>query len=170
VDGLVDEKELAGRAALPGAEKRGGHAGHYGLVDVGIVEHDDGPVAAHLKQEGLPGGALGDLVAISVEPTNPIAWVPGLATISSPTTRPGPVTRLNTPTGSSASTMHSASLTAQAESRLPDLVVRLGMERLPLVERQRAGEVVAALGDEVCDPLQRFRPPERRPSRPFTPG
>ena len=46
---------------------------------------------------------------------NPTAWVPGLATISSPTTRPGPVTKLNTPTGSSESTMHSANLTAQTE-------------------------------------------------------
>src|SRR5919108_2475812 len=45
----------------------------------------------------------------------PIACVPELATISSPTILPGPVTRLKTPLGSSASTTHSASLTAQTE-------------------------------------------------------
>ena len=39
--------------------------------------------------------------------------VPGLRAISSPTTGPGPVTRLNTPGGRSASAMHSARATAQ---------------------------------------------------------
>src|SRR5204863_9993375 len=38
--------------------------------------------------------------------------VPGLRAISSPTTEPGPVTRLKTPDGRSASTTHSASATA----------------------------------------------------------
>src|SRR5947207_14467297 len=39
--------------------------------------------------------------------------VPGLAASSSHTTGPGPVTRLKTPGGRSASAMHSASFTAQ---------------------------------------------------------
>ena len=38
--------------------------------------------------------------------------VPGLRAISSPTTGPGPVTRLNTPAGRSASAMQRASATA----------------------------------------------------------
>src|SRR5919198_1488265 len=42
---------------------------------------------------------------------NAIAFVPGFAAISSPTTEPGPVTMLKTPAGSSASTTHPASLT-----------------------------------------------------------
>src|SRR5262245_62314121 len=43
----------------------------------------------------------------------PIACVPGLDAISSPTTAPGPVIIENTPAGNSASTTHSASFTAQ---------------------------------------------------------
>src|SRR5438552_13407393 len=44
---------------------------------------------------------------------NPTPCVPGLRAISSPTTDPGPVTRLNTPAGRSASTTHSARTVAQ---------------------------------------------------------
>src|SRR5436305_10943390 len=40
--------------------------------------------------------------------------VPGLRAISSPTTGPGPVTRLNTPAGRSASATHSARATAHS--------------------------------------------------------
>ena len=40
---------------------------------------------------------------------------PGLRAISSPTTGPGPVTRLNTPGGRSASAMQRASSTAHTE-------------------------------------------------------
>ena len=43
---------------------------------------------------------------------NPTEAVPGLAASSSPTTGPGPVTRLNAPGGRSAAWMHSASFTA----------------------------------------------------------
>ncbi len=45
----------------------------------------------------------------------PTAWVPGLRAISSPTSGPGPVTRLTTPGGRSASEMHSARATAATE-------------------------------------------------------
>ncbi len=48
---------------------------------------------------------------VLVEPTNPIAATRGSPAISSPTSSPGPVTRLNTPAGRAASTMHSASAT-----------------------------------------------------------
>ena len=44
---------------------------------------------------------------------NPTPWTPGFEATSSPTTGPGPVTIEKTPAGSSASTMHSASFTAQ---------------------------------------------------------
>ena len=46
---------------------------------------------------------------VAVEPMKPTATVPGLATSSSPTTAPGPVTKLKTPGGRSASATHSAS-------------------------------------------------------------
>ncbi len=44
-----------------------------------------------------------------------MACVPGCAATSSPTTAPGPVTMLKMPSGSPASTMHSASFTAHTE-------------------------------------------------------
>ncbi len=40
-------------------------------------------------------------------------WTPGLPAISLPTTGPGPVTRLNTPSGPSASAMQRVRATAQ---------------------------------------------------------
>jgi hypothetical protein len=50
-----------------------------------------------------------------MEPIKPTAWVPGLAATSSPTTEPGPVIMLKSPDGKPASTMHSASFTAQTD-------------------------------------------------------
>ena len=46
---------------------------------------------------------------VAVEPMKPTATVPGLDTSSSPTTDPGPSTKLNTPGGRSASATHEAS-------------------------------------------------------------
>ena len=63
----------------------------------------------------MPAARAATFSPVSVEPTKAIACVPGLDAISAPTTRPGPVTRLKTPAGSSASAMHSASLTDQME-------------------------------------------------------
>jgi hypothetical protein len=45
---------------------------------------------------------------VAVEPMKPTATVPGFETISSPTTGPGPRTKLKTPGGRSASATHSA--------------------------------------------------------------
>ena len=67
----------------------------------------------------------------------PIACVPGLATISSPTTLPGPVTRLKTPAGSSASTRHSASFTAQT-------VVEAAGDQTTAFPAARAGARISA--------------------------
>src|SRR5919202_5356741 len=46
---------------------------------------------------------------------NATACVPGFTATSSPTSPPGPVTRLKTPAGRSASTRHSASATAETD-------------------------------------------------------
>src|ERR671933_3097228 len=46
---------------------------------------------------------------------NATACVPGFTATSSPTSPPGPVTRLKTPRGRSAATMHSASATAETD-------------------------------------------------------
>ena len=60
----------------------------------------------------MPAAAWATSRPVAVEPMNATPLVPGLRAISSPTTGPGPVTRLNTPGGRSASAMHSASATA----------------------------------------------------------
>ncbi len=51
---------------------------------------------------------------VSTEPTKPTPATPGWATSASPTTGPGPGTKLNTPAGSPASAMTSASSAQQA--------------------------------------------------------
>ena len=56
----------------------------------------------------MPAAAWATRRPVSVEPMKPIPCVPGLRAISSPTTEPGPVTRLKTPGGRSASATHSA--------------------------------------------------------------
>ena len=63
----------------------------------------------------MPAAASATFRPVAVEPMNPIACVPGLRAISSPTTGPGPVTRLKTPGGRSASATHSASAIAATE-------------------------------------------------------
>jgi hypothetical protein len=57
----------------------------------------------------LPAAWRETINPVSVEPVNATAWVPGLAASSSPTSGPGPSTKLKTPGGRSASAMHSAS-------------------------------------------------------------
>ena len=111
--GLVDEEALARGAALARAEEGRDDARLGGGGDVRVLEHDHRPVAAELEQQRLARGARRDLRPVSIEPMNATACVPALPAISSPTTAPGPVTMLKTPAGSSASTTHSASLTAQ---------------------------------------------------------
>jgi len=66
----------------------------------------------------LPAARSATRSPVAIEPTKPIACVPSFAAISSPTTGPGPVTRLKTPAGSSASTTHWASLTEQTAVEL----------------------------------------------------
>ena len=60
----------------------------------------------------MPAAAAATFRPVSVEPMKPTPCVPGLRAISSPTREPGPVTRLKTPGGRSASTTHSASAIA----------------------------------------------------------
>ena len=63
----------------------------------------------------MPAAAVATCRPVAVDPMKPTACVPGLRASSSPTTGPGPVTRLTTPGGRSASAMHSASAAAAAE-------------------------------------------------------
>src|SRR5580692_9897720 len=60
----------------------------------------------------LPAAARATILPVAVEPMKATPSVPGFEAISSPTIGPGPVTRLNTPGGRSASAMHSASAPA----------------------------------------------------------
>ena len=71
-----------------------------------------GPLPPISSSAALPAAAWATSRPVAVEPMNATPLVPGLRAISSPTTGPGPVTRLNTPGGRSASAMHCASATA----------------------------------------------------------
>ena len=59
---LVDEEPFARRAALPGVEERGDQGGLDRLVEVAVLADHQRAVAAHLEQELLPRGPLGDRV------------------------------------------------------------------------------------------------------------
>ena len=65
MDGFVDEEALARRAALPGAEERGGELASAAAVDVRVLEDDQRAVAAELEQLRLAGGARRDAAARS---------------------------------------------------------------------------------------------------------
>ncbi len=74
-----------------------------------------GPLPPSSSSIAFPAARVATFSPVSTEPMKPIAWVPGLPAISSPTTAPRPVTIEKTPAGNSASTMHSASFAAQIE-------------------------------------------------------
>ena len=65
-----------------------------------------GPLPPISSSAAFPAAAWATSRPVAVEPMNATPSVPGLRAISSPTTGPGPVTRLNTPGGRSASAMH----------------------------------------------------------------
>ncbi len=67
-----------------------------------------GPLPPSSSTAALPAAASATRRPVSVEPMKPTPCVPGLRAISSPTVEPGPVTRLKTPGGRSASATHSA--------------------------------------------------------------
>ena len=56
----------------------------------------------------MPAARRATISPVSVEPVKATACVPGLPASSSPTSGPGPSTKLNTPGGRSASATHSA--------------------------------------------------------------
>ena len=66
-----------------------------------------GPLPPSSSTAALPTAASATFRPVSVEPMKPTPCVPGLRAISSPTVEPGPVTRLKTPAGRSASATHS---------------------------------------------------------------
>ncbi len=63
----------------------------------------------------MPAAAAATRRPVAVEPMKATPSTPGLRAISSPTTGPGPVTRLKTPGGRSASAMQRASSTAHTD-------------------------------------------------------
>ena len=85
-----------------------------GRVEVRVVEHDDRAVAAHLEH-AAPSRPQPPRPScpVSVEPMKATACVPGFGRSRRRRSRPGPVTRLKTPGGRSASTTHSASATGR---------------------------------------------------------
>ena len=109
VDRAVDEHPLAGGAALAGVQEAGG--------DRRARPRPRGPRrrgsrAARCRPSRGAAPCRPRAAAIlrarsSSSPTNPIAATRGSPAISSPTSSPGPVTRLKTPGGRSASTIAS---------------------------------------------------------------
>ncbi len=74
-----------------------------------------GPLPPISSMVCFPAARLATRCPVSVEPTKPTPATRGWPAISSPTTEPGPVTRLKAPGGRSASARHSASFTEMAE-------------------------------------------------------
>ncbi len=112
---LVHEEALARRAALAGAEEGGGKRGLRRARDLRVLEHDEGPFPPISRRSAFPAARSATRCPVSTEPMNATACVPGLEAISSPTTGPGPVTRLSTPAGTPASATHSARATAHTD-------------------------------------------------------
>src|SRR6185437_8167781 len=74
-----------------------------------------GPLPPISISVDLPAAAADTSRPVAVDPMKATPSTPGCRAISSPTTGPGPVTRLNTPGGRSASAMQRASSTAHTE-------------------------------------------------------
>src|SRR2546421_9043215 len=70
-----------------------------------------GPLPPSSSITCLPAALLATDAPVSVEPTKPTPSTSACPATSSPTSAPGPVTRLATPAGKSASAMHSISAT-----------------------------------------------------------
>src|SRR6266568_4239622 len=73
-----------------------------------------GPLPPSSSSCVLPAALAATLPPVSTEPTNPTPATSGCATTASPTTGPGPETKLNTPAGRLACAMTSASSAQQA--------------------------------------------------------
>ena len=74
-----------------------------------------GPLPPISISSGLPAARAQMILPVTDDPVKATASVPGLATISSPTTAPSPVTRLSTPGGRSAASIATASAAATSE-------------------------------------------------------
>src|SRR5438445_637313 len=70
-----------------------------------------GPLPPSSSITCLPAARLATEAPVSVDPTKPTPSTSGCPATSSPTSAPGPVTRLSAPAGKSASAMHSISAT-----------------------------------------------------------
>ncbi len=73
-----------------------------------------GPLPPISSSAALPAAAAATWRPVAVEPMKPTPSTPGWRAISSPTSGPGPVTRLNTPGGRSASATQRASSIAHS--------------------------------------------------------
>ncbi len=223
VNGLVYEEPLAGGAALPGAEKRGGQARLGGSFDVCVVQDDHRAVSAQFEErrlacrscrdvqagrhradeaDGMRTGITGDLVAYDRTGTEhhrehaggqlrvddafgqlhgadgcrrrrgPDDGVSGRERgcdhLGGHRVRPVPRSddtddaaryavredafrRIDRRRHRSGQPSGVGRGHAPVDDELLDLAVRLGVERLALVESESAGEVVPALLDEIRD-------------------
>src|SRR5438309_1295174 len=102
-----------------------------------------GPLPPSSSITCLPAARFATDAPVSVEPTKPTPSTSGWPATSSPTSAPGPVTRLTAPAGKSASTMHSISATEIT------LVEEAGHRRASLVGGldRALGVGAGALGD-----------------------
>ena len=124
-----------------------------------------GPLPPSSSTAALPAAASATLRPVSVEPMKPTPCVPGLRAISSPTTEPGPVTRLKTPGGRSASATHAASAAPQTA------VVDAGVQTTVLPEAS-AGAISSAgiVYGQFQGVMTPITPRGRRTSRTRFPG
>ncbi len=115
-DRRVHQEPLACRAALPGAQVGGLQRRLGGQPEVGVRQHHHRAVAAEFKQLRLAGRAGRDQAA-GRRPSRRTRRraTPGCPARASPTTGPGPGTKLNTPGGSPAPASTSASSAQHAD-------------------------------------------------------
>ena len=107
VDRLLDDEARRGRAALAGREIGAVDGAFDRVLEVGIGEHHERVLAAHLELElaHRAGAGGGHALTGPTEPVKVIASTSLWSSIACPTTEPRPITRLNTPFGTPARTM-----------------------------------------------------------------
>src|SRR6266581_360814 len=122
-----------------------------------------GPLPPSSSITCLPAARRATDAPVAVEPTNPTPSTSGWPATSSPTSAPGPVTRLTAPGGKSPSAMHSLNALqvlgrhTEVLGRLADLAVRFRQQRLALVEGEDPGQILTTPLDLVRDPVQPAR-------------
>src|SRR5262249_33570079 len=101
VDAFLHVDAIGAHAGLAGVAVCRGHGAGYGLVEGGVIEDDEGRVAAELAPEPVDRGRARAISRrpISVEPVKVSMRTSGLPVSSLPITLALPVMTLNTPLG-----------------------------------------------------------------------